>query len=56
LRGWPTLTIAGFVAGGHAALHSIARADFDVLGHRCTARRRDVAINTARMLATRSRS
>jgi squalene synthase HpnC len=42
VHGRPKLALAGFVAGGEAALESIERADFDVLGAvaRPTARRR----------------
>jgi phytoene/squalene synthetase len=42
VHGRPKLALAGFVAGGEAALEAIERADFDVLGAvtRPTARRR----------------
>lgn len=33
LRGWARLAIAGFVAGGFAALDAVASVDFDVLAH-----------------------
>lgn len=39
----PRIAIVGFVAGGRAALDAIARADFDVLAHRCRPRKIDVA-------------
>jgi squalene synthase HpnC len=39
----PRAAIAGFVGGGLAALDAIARADYDVLAHRCRPRKVDVA-------------
>jgi hypothetical protein len=39
----PRIAVAGFVAGGLAALDAIARADYDVLAHRCRPRKVDVA-------------
>jgi len=38
LRGWARLTIAGYVAGGQAAVDAIAHAHHDVLGSRCMPR------------------
>jgi squalene synthase HpnC len=55
LRGWPKLAIAGFVAGGHAALGSIRRARYDVLAHECTPRSVDVAFHLVKLLTRRSR-
>lgn len=48
----PRLAVAGFVAGGRAALDAIARADHDVLAHRCRPRRTDVAKHAASLLWT----
>jgi phytoene/squalene synthetase len=41
LRGTARLAIAGFVAGGHAALDGIAAQDFDVLARTPRVRRWD---------------
>jgi squalene synthase HpnC len=49
LRFRPRVAVAGFAAGGMAALDSIRRADFDVLGVRCRPRTTRL---TARVLAT----
>jgi len=43
LRGRARLAIAGFTAGGRAALDAIARANYDVMGGAPRARRRDFA-------------
>jgi squalene synthase HpnC len=43
LRGRARLAIAGFVAGGRAALDAIARSSYDVMGGAPRARRRDFA-------------
>jgi len=43
LRGRARLAIAGFVAGGRAALDAIALASYDVMGGAPRARRRDFA-------------
>jgi squalene synthase HpnC len=40
LRGRPRLALAGFVAGGRAALHSLARASYDVCPYLSTTRSR----------------
>lgn len=44
------LAIAGFAAGGMAAVDAIGRADHDVLAHRCRPRRRDVLRHGAALL------
>jgi squalene synthase HpnC len=46
----PRLAIGGFVAGGMAALDSIARADFDVLSVQCQPRKVDVVSHVIREL------
>jgi len=50
LRGAAHLAIAGFVAGGHAALDEIAARDFDVLAAPPRPRRRDWLRHFARLL------
>jgi squalene synthase HpnC len=42
LRGWHRLAVAGFAAGGHAAVDAIERHDFDVLSASPRPRRRDL--------------
>jgi hypothetical protein len=42
LRGWARLAVAGYVAGGRAALDALRRADGDVLAGPPRPRRRDV--------------
>jgi squalene synthase HpnC len=49
------LCVAGFTAGGHAALDALARADFDATSHPVEPRRRDVALHAARLLWRTSR-
>lgn len=49
LRGSARLAVAGFAAGGHAALDSIARADFDVTSALRRPRRTGVARHAARL-------
>jgi squalene synthase HpnC len=51
LRGRPRLAVAGFVAGGRAALDAIERADFDVLSRTPRASRAERARALARTLA-----
>jgi squalene synthase HpnC len=48
----PRIAVAGFVAGGTAALDSIERADFDVLSVQCRPRKRDVASHALRNLVS----
>jgi squalene synthase HpnC len=55
LRGWVRLAVAGYVAGGQAAIDAIARADHDVLGHRCLPRRRDVLLRSLQAIRARPR-
>lgn len=55
LSGAARLAVAGFAAGGHAALDAIARADFDVLGRPRRPRRRGLARHAARLLLRRRR-
>jgi len=47
----PRIAIAGFSAGGMAALDDIARAGFDVLEHRCRPQRSRVLLRLAQVLA-----
>ena len=49
------LCVAGFVAGGHAALDALARAGFDATSHAVVPRRRDIARHAARLLWRASR-
>jgi squalene synthase HpnC len=54
LTGWPRLAVAGFTAGGYAAVDSIRRSDFDVLRESPRTRRWDVFRHGVRVLwATR---
>jgi squalene synthase HpnC len=50
LAGWSRLAVAGFTAGGYAAVDSIRRSGFDVLRESPKARRRDVIRHGARLL------
>jgi len=50
LAGWPRLAVAGFTAGGYAAVDSIRRCDFDVLRESPRTRRRDVLRHALRLL------
>jgi squalene synthase HpnC len=49
----PRLVVAGFIAGGRAALASIARVDYDVLAQTARPTRRGVALELVRVLGTR---
>lgn len=53
LRGWARLAVAGYVAGGLAALDALRRADWAVLEGTPRARRRDVLRHLVRLAATR---
>lgn len=54
LSGWARVAVAGYVAGGRAAVDGVHRVDGDVLGATPTVRRRDVARHaTAALLAAR---
>jgi squalene synthase HpnC len=44
------IAVAGYAAGGHAALDALERAHFDATSRTATARRRDVARHTVRLL------
>ncbi len=55
LRGRARLAIAGFVAGGRAALDAIARSAYDVMGGAPRARRRDFARRYGGMLVAPKR-
>jgi squalene synthase HpnC len=48
----PRLAIAGFVSGGLAAIESIERANFDVLGVQCRPSKSGVATHMVRQLAS----
>jgi squalene synthase HpnC len=50
LRGWARLAVAGYVAGGRAAIDAIRRMDHDVLSGTPRPRRRDVAAHLAGLL------
>ena len=50
LVGWPRLAVAGFTAGGYAAVDSIRRCGFDVLRQPPRTRRRDVLRHALRLL------
>jgi squalene synthase HpnC len=56
LRGWARLAVAGYLAGGRAAVDSLHRVDGDVLGGAPRTRRRDVARHLVALLARRRRS
>jgi squalene synthase HpnC len=53
LTGWARLAVAGYVAGGRAALDGLRRTGGDVLAVRARTRRRDVARHAARLLGSR---
>jgi squalene synthase HpnC len=55
LRGWARLAVAGYVAGGRAAIDAISRVDYDVLAGTPRPRRRDVAAHLVRLLGRRKR-
>jgi squalene synthase HpnC len=55
LTGWGRLAVAGYVAGGRAAVDGIRRVDGDVLGHRPGVRRRDLLRHLTGALAGRRR-
>lgn len=43
LRGWAKIAVAGYLAGGRAAVRALRRTGGDVLGHRTSPRRCDMA-------------
>ena len=51
LHGWARLAVAGYVAGGRAALSALRRARCDVLAGTPRPRRRDVLAHAVRLLA-----
>ncbi len=51
LRGWARLAVAGYVAGGMAAVDALRRVDGDVLGRVARTRRRDVARHLPGLMA-----
>jgi squalene synthase HpnC len=53
LNGWARLAIAGYVAGGRAALDGLRRTAGDVLAVQARARHRDVVRHAARLLVAR---
>jgi squalene synthase HpnC len=50
LRGWARIAVAGYVAGGRAAIDGLRRARWDVLATTPGVRRRDVLRHAARLL------
>jgi squalene synthase HpnC len=55
LRGWARLAVAGYLAGGRAAVDGLRRVDGDVLGRPARTRRRDVLRHLVRLLASPKR-
>lgn len=51
LRGWARVAIAGYIAGGQAAVAALRRADWNVLPTHPRRRRRDVLVALAGLLA-----
>jgi squalene synthase HpnC len=51
LSGWARIAVAGYLAGGLAALDALRRTEGDVLGRGARTRRRDVALHLFRLLA-----
>jgi len=49
LAGRPRLAVAGFAAGGLAALDAISAVDYDVLGHRCRPTRKRLLLHMAEL-------
>lgn len=54
LRGWARLAVAGFVGGGRAAITGIAGVDFDTLRQAVHPARRDVIVETVRLVSART--
>jgi phytoene/squalene synthetase len=52
LSGWARLAVAGYLAGGRAALDALRRADGDVLGGAALPRRRDMLRHLVSVLFT----
>ena len=51
LRGWARASVAGYVAGGRAAVKALRRTGGDVLGRDATPSRRTTAAQLLRLLA-----
>lgn len=56
LHGWARLAVAGYVAGGRAAVDAVRRVDGDVLAGTARTRRRDTARHLSGLLAASIRS
>lgn len=56
LHGWARLAVAGYVAGGRAAVDAVRRVDGDVLAGSARTRRRDTARHLSGLLAASIRS
>jgi len=54
LRGWARLAVAGFVGGGRAAVTGIAGVHFDTLRQAVHPARRDVIVETVRLVTART--
>jgi hypothetical protein len=54
LRGWARLAVAGYVAGGWAAVDALRRCDGEVLAATPRTRKRDVLRHLPRLLLMRS--
>jgi squalene synthase HpnC len=54
LQGWARLAIAGYIAGGRAAVAALRRADWNVLPTHPRRRRRDVLVTLAGLVARRT--
>jgi hypothetical protein len=50
LTGWARIAVAGYVAGGRAALSALARGHYDVLAHRLRPGRAAVPFRWVRVL------
>jgi squalene synthase HpnC len=50
LTGWARIAVAGYIAGGRAAVQALRRAHGDVLGRSAGVRRRDVAVAATTLL------
>jgi squalene synthase HpnC len=53
LRGWARFAVAGYVAGGMAAIAALKTCDFDTLGHAARPASRTVAVQALRLLVSR---
>ena len=50
LRGWARVAVLGYIAGGRAAVRTLRRTGWDVLGCPARTRRRDIALEAAALL------